>query len=360
MIKNRLQSIDVFRGLTIAGMILVNNPGNENHAYSQLKHANWHGFTLTDLVFPSFMFIMGLSMRYSFASFGYTYTAAQGYKILKRAAMLFLVSYLIHLYPFTHWDLAHFRILGVLQRLGLCFALTSFVVLLLPERWFTGINIAILLGYWAIMYIFGDYDPSTNAVLYLDRFLMGSNHLWQGQGFPFDPEGLLSSLPSVATVLIGYQVGMALQKADNKAFFLLKLSALGLLLVLLAWLWHGLFPINKKLWTSSFVLNCAGLDMLLLALVIWLVDLRSYHKYTHFFKVFGLNSIAAYVLAELLAITLYMIPTANGSMYNWLYVRVFQPVFSNAPGSLAFSLSLVLLCWLPIWYMYKRRIFWKL
>jgi predicted acyltransferase len=359
MIQNRLLSLDIFRGITIAGMILVNNAGNEDFAYAPLKHAHWHGFTLTDLVFPSFMFIMGLSMRYSFASINYSYSPIVRNKIIKRAALLFIISYLIHLFPFNHWDFSHFRILGVLQRLGLCFAITAFIVLLVPSRWFTPINIALLLGYWAIMYLGGDYDETTNAALYFDRFVLGENHLYRGQGFPFDPEGLLSTIPSIATVLIGYQVGMALQKTSDRLAFVLKLAAVGLGLFALAWLWHGVFPVNKKLWTSSFVLNCAGLDMLLLAIVIYFVDIKKHLKWGQFFKIFGLNSIAAYVIADIIAISMYKIRIADRSLYSTIYSKIYQPIFGNSFGSLMFSISFVLVCWLFVYYMYKKSWFWK-
>lgn len=360
MLKNRYLSLDIFRGITIAGMILVNNAGNDEYSYSQLKHAHWHGFTLTDLVFPSFMFIMGVTMRFSLASINYTYSPNVRNKILKRAAMLFLISYLIHLFPFDHWDFSHFRILGVLQRLGICFAATAFIVLLVPSRWYLVINIGLLLAYWLIMYLFGDYDESTNAALYFDRWVLGENHLYRGQGFPFDPEGLLSTLPSIVTVLMGYQVGMALQKTQDKATFILKMAAFGAFLLMVAWIWHMVFPINKKLWTSSFVLNCAGLDMIILAIIIWIVDLKGKSNWAHFFKVYGMNSIAAYVLADIVAISLYRIRMGEGqSLYSWIYDHVFQPVFGNSFGSLMFSVSFVLICWLPIWYMYKRGWFWK-
>jgi predicted acyltransferase len=361
--KNRYLSLDIFRGITIAGMILVNTPGNGDYTYGPLKHAHWHGFTPTDLVFPSFMFIIGVAMRFSFAPFQNTLTPDLRNKILKRAGLLFLISYLIHNFPFTDFSITHLRILGVLQRLAIGFAATAFIVLLAPKRFLLLIAIGLLLAYWFIMVTFGNYDETTNAVLYFDTFLMGKNHLWHGQGFPFDPEGALSSIPAIASTLIGYLVGISIQEAKNRFNLVLKMLAWGLGLVVIALIWNIGFPINKKLWTSSFVLLCAGLDLLILAPLIWLIDIKNKTKWTYFFKVFGMNSIAAYAISELLAIILNIIPIAEGStqtnLFSWLYWHGFQPIFGNYNGSLAFAIVFVLICWLPLWWMYKKGIFWK-
>jgi predicted acyltransferase len=361
--KNRYLSLDIFRGITIAGMILVNTSGNGDYTYEPLKHAHWHGFTPTDLVFPSFMFIIGVAMRFSFAPTNYTLTPNLRNKILKRVGLLFLVSYLIHNFPYIDFSLANMRIPGVLQRLALGFAATAFIVLTLSRKWYLYIAIGLLLGYWMIMWLFGNYDETTNAVLYLDRFLLGEKHLYGGQGFPFDPEGILSTLPAIASTLIGYIVGIAIQEAKNKQTLVIKMAAWGLALVVVALVWNTVFPINKKLWTSSFVLICAGLDMIILAPLIWLIDIKKKTNWTYFFKVFGMNSIAAYAISELLAIAMYSIPVTNGSaktsLFSWIYWHSFQPIFGNYNGALAFAIAFVLVCWLPIWWMYKKGIFWK-
>lgn len=361
--KTRYLSLDIFRGITIAGMILVNTSGNGDYTYGPLKHAHWHGFTPTDLVFPSFMFIIGVAMRFSLAPFNYTLTPALRNKILKRTFMLFLISYLIHNFPYVDFSLAHMRIPGVLQRLALGYMFTSFIVLTLPKKYFIYITIGLLLGYWLIMNIFGNYDETTNAVLYLDRWLLGENHLYGGQGFPFDPEGTLSTMPAVASTLLGYLVGIGIQEAKDKMKLVFQLAVWGLILVVLALIWNIEFPINKKLWTSSFVLLCAGLDMIILAPLIWIIDIKGKTNWTYFFKVFGMNSIAAYAISELLAIIMYNIPMPEGDaktdLVGWSYWHIFQPVFGYYNGALAFAIAFVLLCWLPIWIMYKKGIFWK-
>lgn len=362
--KNRYLSLDIFRGITIAGMVLVNTTGNGDYTYAPLKHANWHGFTPTDLVFPSFMFIIGVAMRFSFAPSNYTLTPNLRNKILKRAALLFLLSYLIHNFPYIDFSLSNMRIPGVLQRLAIGFAATAFIVLSLPKKWYIYIAIGLLVGYWAIMWFFGNYDETTNAVLYLDKFLLGEKHLYNGQGFPFDPEGILSSIPAIASTLIGYLVGIGIQEAKDKKILVYKLVAWGVALVLIALIWNKAFPINKKLWTSSFVLLCAGLDMVILAPLIWIIDLKKKTNWIYFFKVFGMNSIAAYAISEVLAISLYAIPVTDGSsktsLFNWIYWHVFQPIFGNYNGALAFAIAFVLICWLPLWLMYKKGIFWKI
>lgn len=361
--KNRYLSLDIFRGITIAGMILVNTSGNGDYTYAMLHHAHWHGFTPTDLVFPSFMFIIGVAMRFSFAPFNYTLTPDLRNKILKRAALLFIISYLIHNFPYTNFSLSHLRILGVLQRLAIGFAATAFITLTVPRKYLIYIAIGLLLSFWLIMAMFGNYDETTNAVLYFDRWLLGEKHLWNGQGFPFDPEGALSSLPAVASTLIGYIVGIGIQEAKDKKALVIKMVAWGFALVIISLIWHMGFPINKKLWTSSFVLLCAGLDMIILAPLILIIDIKGKTNWTYFFKVFGMNSIAAYTISELLAISLYAIPMADGdaktSLFSWIYWHVFQPVFGYYNGSLAFAIAFVLVCWLPLWLMYKKGVFWK-
>jgi predicted acyltransferase len=362
--KNRYLSLDIFRGITIAGMILVNTSGNGDYTYWPLKHAHWHGFTPTDLVFPSFMFIIGVAMRFSYASFNYQLTPDLRNKIIKRFFLLFIISYLIHNFPYINFSLSHMRIMGVLQRLAIGYAATAFIVLLIKDKWHMYISIAILLGYWLIMVLFGNYDETTNAVLKLDNFLLGPNHLYNGQGFPFDPEGVLSSLPAIASTLIGYMVGVGIQKSTNKLNLVYKLMGFGVLLIILALIWNQGFPINKKLWTSSFVLLCAGLDMCMLAPLIYIIDIKEKKDWTYFFKVFGMNSIAAYAISELFAIILGAIKVTEGTsktgLSDWIYWHVFQPVFGYYNGSLAYAIVFVLFCWLPIWVMYKKGIFWKI
>jgi predicted acyltransferase len=364
MQANRYLSLDVFRGLTIAGMILVNTPGNDAFTYAPLHHARWHGFTPTDLVFPSFLFIVGVAMRFSFKAYQYELTPTLRAKILRRTALIFGIGYLVHTFPYYDFHLAHLRVLGVLQRIALCYLGASLLALLLSRRQLLLVSAGILVGYWLLLAAFGDYELTTNAVRRFDLWLMGPNHLYHGEGLAFDPEGWLSTLPALVTVLLGYLTGQAIQQADDKDKLIVQMVLWGVVLTVAALVWNVVFPINKKLWTSPYVLLSAGIDLLILPVLIWAIDGKGWRGWTLFFVVFGANSIVAYALSEVLAVLLWHIPVteANGfptHLYPWLYWHIFQPVFGHYPGSLAFAVTFVLVCWVVCYGLYRRKIFLK-
>jgi predicted acyltransferase len=359
---NRYYSLDVFRGLTIAGMILVNTSGHGDFTYAPLRHAAWHGFTPTDWVFPSFLFIVGVAMRFSFKAYGYQLTPVLRTKILRRTAIIFALGWVIFLPIF--WEDGRFRVLGVLQRIALSYAAAAFLVLKVDWKYHGWLVAGLLVGYWILLATFGDYDLTTNAVRKLDLWLFGPDQLYHGDGVPFDPEGLLSTLPAIATVLLGYRTGIALQETDDRNKLIVGLVGAGVVLCLAALAWNVVFPINKKLWTSSFVLLTAGLDLLLLPVLIWAIDVKGYRGWTAFFVVFGLNSIVAYAVSELLAMLLYAIPMReeNGypqDLHSWVYWHVFQPVFGNYAGALAWAVAFVGICWLACYALYRKKLFLK-
>ena len=366
--NTRFVSLDILRGITLAGMILVNTSGNGDFTYAPLMHADWHGFTPTDLVFPTFLFMVGAAMRFSFKSFNYHLTPRVRTKIIKRTIILFLINYLIFYFPFTDFSFDKLRILNVLPRIALSYCAVSFITLSVPANWLTRINILILLAYWGIMAFGGDtntpYELSTNAVLKLDLFLFGPNHLYHGNGIPFDPEGLLSTLPAISTCLLGYQASVFLEKqrAINKSP-LPNLLVYGLILIALAVIWDKAFPINKKLWTSSFVLLCAGIDFILIGLLSWWIEAKERQFANTFFLVFGTNSILAYAISEVLAIQMWDFTISDGNQSTdlgaWLYWHLFEPVFGKYNGSLAFALSFVLICWLICYVFYRKKWFLK-
>jgi len=366
--KTRFLSLDILRGITLACMILVNTSGNGDFTYGPLKHAKWHGFTPTDLVFPTFLFMVGVAMRFSFKSFNYNLTPRVRTKIIRRTLLLFLINYLIFYFPFIDFSFEKLRFLNVLPRIALSYCAVSFITLSVPTNWLTRINILILLGYWAIMYTFGDsgvpYELSSNAVLKLDLFLFGPNHLYHGNGIPFDPEGLLSTLPAVSTCLLGYQASIFLEKqrAINKSP-LSNLLVYGFALIALALIWDKAFPINKKLWTSSFVLLCAGIDFILIGILSWWIETKEKHLANTFFLVFGTNSILAYAISEVLAIQMDHIQMPEGdsttSLSTWLYWHVYEPIFGKFNGSLAFAMSFVLICWSICYVFYRKKWFLK-
>ena len=370
----RYLSIDFFRGATIALMIVVNTPGTWSSVYPPLQHAVWHGCTPTDLVFPSFMFIIGVAMWFSFARFGRKWSKEAGKKILKRTVLLFLIGVLMYKLPFVWegWDTC--RIMGVPQRLALGYGLAGILVLNLNRNALIAVSSGILLLYWGLLNWFavpgGDpYLAESSAVLRFDSWLLGAGHLYNGEvapgvNLPFDPEGVLSTLPSIVTVILGWLSGSMMTAATQKSSLVRDLLAWGVMCGFAGLAWDLFFPINKKLWTSSYVLYAGGLSMVFLAASIWLIDLKKWQKGSKFFLVFGANSLFAYLLSEVLVIALFNISWGEGDAKTnaqaWIYEAFFQPIDAGALGSFLFALCYMGLCWLVCWYLYARKIFIKL
>ena len=366
--KSRFLSLDILRGITLAAMILVNTSGNGTYTYGPLKHADWHGFTPTDLVFPTFLFMVGVAMRFSFKAFNYTLSPSVRIKIVKRTLLLFVINYIIFYIPFLDFTWENLRYLNVLPRIALSYCAISFITLSVPKHWLTPINISILLVYWVILTVFGDsgaaYELGSNAVRKLDLLLFGPTHLYHGDGIPFDPEGFLSTLPALSTCLFGYQVSLFLEKQrDAQKPALISLLVWGIGLITLALLWNQSFPINKKLWTSSFVLLCAGIDFILIGALNWWIEVKERNFANTFFLVFGTNSILAYAISEVLTIQMSNVQIQEGSgttsLSNWLYWHIFEPVFGKFNGSLAYAICFILVCWSLCYFCYKRKWFLK-
>jgi predicted acyltransferase len=366
----RFLALDVFRGMTICFMIIVNTPGSEAFSFSPLQHAKWSGFTPTDLVFPSFLFAVGNAMSFVMAKWASYPQSKVLAKIFKRSLIIFLLGFLLYWFPFVTLDehhkivmapLAHTRILGVLQRIALAYGLASLVIYYFKPKTTYILSAIILLGYWAVMMWFGNpEDPlgmTTNFGYKIDVWLMGENHMYHGEGVAFDPEGWLSTLPSVVNVIAGYMVGKFLQQKGKTYEGLTKLMLAGFALLTIAYFWDLVFPINKKLWTSSFVLYTVGLDCVILSAIIFVTDFLGKTKWTSFFSVFGKNPLFIYLVSEVGATMLYIIPAGqNKSLYAWLY----DNLFSHAGlyiGSLLFALSWMLFCWLVGYILDKRKIY---
>lgn len=367
--KTRFLSLDILRGITLAGMILVNNAGNWDFTYSPLLHAEWNGFTPTDLVFPSFLFMVGVAMRFSFKAFDYQLNPSIRNKILKRTIYLFLINYFVFYFPFTDFSFENLRFLNVLPRIALSYCVVAFITLQVPSKWLTWINAGILLSFWGIMYAFGDtglwLDISHNAVRKLDLFLFGESHLYHGNvvngvQIAFDPEGLLSTIPAISTCLFGYQVSLFLEnQAKEGKSALLGLLGWGAALILVAIIWDRAFPINKKLWTSSFVLICAGIDFILIGLLNWWIETKERYFGNTFFLVLGTNSILAYGISEIIAIQLGNFQIQDKSASEWLYWHIFEPIFGKYNGSLAYAITFVLVCWSVCWLFWRKKWFLK-
>ncbi|MCP9495868.1 MAG: heparan-alpha-glucosaminide N-acetyltransferase domain-containing protein [Pyrinomonadaceae bacterium MAG19_C2-C3] len=365
--SQRLLSLDAFRGMTIAGMILVNNPGSWTAIYSPLEHAAWHGWTPTDFVFPFFLFIVGVSITLSFAR------RAQGnhnrrkllLSVIRRALIIFGLGLLLSGFPY--YDLSVIRIPGVLQRIALCYFFASLIFLKTNWRTQSIIVVVLLLGYWMLMTLIptpgfaaGDLSKEGNLAAYLDRTLL-AGHIYTKT---YDPEGLLSTLPAIATTLCGVLTGHFLRSNRTGLEKVAGLFAVGAGAVVLGWAWHGLFPINKALWTSSYVAFTAGLSLQLLAICYWLIDVKAYKRWATPFVVFGVNAITVYVLSGLSERVMTVIKFADVTgkqvtLKSFLYESVFTPLASPLNASLAYAICYVLV-WLGLmWILYHKRIFLK-
>jgi predicted acyltransferase len=378
----RMVSLDVFRGATIAAMILVNDPGSWSHVYAPLDHAEWNGWTPTDLIFPFFLFIVGVSLTLSFAS-----RIARGVSrgklaihVVRRSALIFAIGLFLNGFP--EFDLSSIRIMGVLQRIALCYLVAGLLYLLTFQsesragqpvrvranlRVTAAVAVALLAGYWALMtfvpvpgYGAGHLGKDDNLGAYVDRTLMGG-HLWS-ESVTWDPEGILSTLPAIASLLIGILAGEWLRadrRAGRKA---IGLASAGLVLLVAGRLLDPYFPINKNLWTSSFVLFTGGFAMLALAACYWVVDVRAWRSWTPPFLVFGMNAILAYALAALLSevSTDFDFLSFRGhetTLHGWIYDRFFVPHASPLNASLAFAIFFVLVSYVMLWPFYRGKIF---
>ncbi len=370
----RLMSLDVFRGITIAGMILVNNNGDD-HAYWPLKHSHWNGWTPTDLVFPFFLFIVGVSMTFSFASRlkrGES-TGRLLTHIARRAVIIFALGVFLNGFP-NQFNPAHIRIEGVLQRIAACYLIAAVVVLWTGTRGRVTVIAACLIGYWILMRFvpvpgFGVpthaiplLDHDRNLAAWLDRKLL-FGHLYEGTR---DPEGVLSTIPAIATTLIGVLTGDWLRSQSSARRKLQWMLILGVVLIVAGKLWGIWFPINKKLWTSSYVLFAGGAALVGLGLCYWLLDIKQWRgRWTMPILTFGMNSIVAYAFSEILAKVLdaWAVHLATGeviSAQEFLFRRFFAPLGSPPNASLIYSLAFVLVCWVVAWILYRKRIFIKI
>ena len=362
----RIYSIDIFRGMTIALMIIVNNPGSWAYVYAPFRHAKWHGCTLTDLVFPFFLFIVGAAMRFAFVRW-HSFASNEFYKhVFWRTVSIFLAGSLIHAYPFIQqdWDWSNFRIMGVLQRIALAYGIAAIMVIHLDLKKLLIASIGVLVSYWGLLWIGGDSDPyglATNLARKIDIIILGESHLYGGTGIQFDPEGLLSTLPSVVTVIIGYLVGAMIHTTKDFLDNIKRMSVLGITLIVLGTLWGFIFPINKQLWTSSYVLYTGGFATLILALLCWALDIKKWKKPFWIFEVFGTNSIFLFVLSGIWTKTILRLQfdfegnTISG--YSYLYRSLFVPIAGDLNGSLLFAITHVIGFWLVLYWLYRKKIF---
>ncbi len=367
MATKRLMALDVMRGLTIALMIMVNTPGSWSYVYPPLLHSDWNGCTPTDLVFPFFLFIVGVSMWFSFKKFDSGITNKGLYKVIKRFLIMFLIG--VFLNGFPNFDFENLRYLGVLQRIAIAYLIGALICMQFNYKQLSIIFGLILIGYWGLLFFGvseGPYDLATNIVRKVDIFLFGENHLYKGFGMPFDPEGLLSALPAVGTLLMGNFTGRFIDRSSTTIEGVKKLLIFGALATFIGWIWNFTFPINKALWTSSYVLYAGGLAMVFLATLLWLIDVKGLKKWAKPFIHFGTNPLAIYVFSGIYVSSIIYfvhIPIASGEVlsgYSYLYKQVFVPIAGNMNGSLLFAITHIIFFWFITYILYKRKIFIKI
>lgn len=384
---SRLLALDILRGITIAGMILVNNPGSWGHIYAPFEHASWNGLTPTDLVFPFFMFIMGISTYFSLRKYDFELSGKCVWKILRRTVVIFLIGMFIawfglflrgvlsdktFLEAVMNFD--HIRILGVMPRLALCYGIGSVCALLLKKQalpWFVGGMLVI----YAILLILGNgFEFSDrNIISVVDHKILGPDHMYadtiDGVKLKFDPEGLLSTLPSIAHMLIGFMCGGLIMSTKDNNLRINKLFIIGTILTFSGFLLNYGLPINKKIWSPTFVFTTCGLASSFLGLLIWIIDIKGYKKWCRFFEAFGINPLFMYCLGAVLSIIIgaVKIPWSGVesgmiSIKGWCYQGVLMPLCGDDAtlASLCFAIIFVLINWLIGLILYKKKIYIKI
>jgi predicted acyltransferase len=380
-LNQRYYSLDVFRGATVALMILVNNPGSWKYMFAPLKHAPWHGCTPTDLVFPFFLFAVGNAMSFVMPRWEQTNPSVVVGKILKRTLLIFAIGIFLNWAPFIRWEddalvprtFETLRFFGVLQRIALAYCFAALIVYFFNVRGTIIASVFILLLYWFLCLALGNpADPYSLEGFFgthLDRQLLGEKHLYRGEGVPFDPEGLGSTPAAIVQVIFGYFVGRYIQLKGKTYEMLSNLFVAGSVLVFTGFCWDMVFPINKKIWTSSYVCYTTGLAMMVLGIMIYLIEFReSRGAWSRFFVVFGKNPLFIFVLSGFL-------PRLQGlwrwvdqvdssgkptyiTPFGWFYEYVCKPIAAKPEvGSLVYALFMIVFYWMIVYWMDRRKVY---
>lgn len=346
-------------------MILVNTPGSWSCVFEPLRHAKWHGCTPADLVFPFFLFITGAAMRYSFKKYDYRLSRGVIVKVLKRVLLIFLIGLALNFFPFQA-GMDELRIMGVLQRIALAYGVAAFICLYTGRLKLFFVSFLLLIGYWLLLIIFDHGNPyslQSNIVRFVDLAVLGENHMWHGKVLPFEPEGILSTLPAVVSVLSGYLAGSCIQSQTDLVKGAYRMLIAGIVAIVAGMAWGWVFPINKYLWSSSYVLYTSGWAMMILSVFVYMIDARGYRRWSKPFYVLGLNPLFIYVLSIVwVKILLYLvkITKADGSVisgYQWMFSEGFLPLAGCYGGSLLFAAVNVALLWMIALLLYRRKIF---
>ena len=384
MLSNRYTSLDIFRGATVAFMILVNNPGSWSNTFAPLKHAGWHGCTPTDLVFPFFLFAVGNALAFVFDKFKSNNSRYFWSKIIKRSLLIFLIGLLLNWSPFIKWDgnnlvykqFQDLRILGVLQRIAICYFFAAILIYYCTKKWLIISSILILFFYWIIAFFLGDsvnpYSLQGFIGNNIDRYILGNTHLYKGEGVPFDPEGIFSTIPAIVQVIIGFLVGNFIKNNAKNFETLTTLFLYGISLVFIGFCWNYSFPINKKIWTSSYVLYTAGLAIVCLTFLIYWIEFKNVPgKWRNWFLVFGKNALFIFVLSGFLPRVLALIRwqvgfnlDTNKPLYetplHWFYEHICINITPNLNiASLLYAVTLIFFYWLIVYWLDKKKIYIK-
>lgn len=382
--SQRLLALDILRGVTIAGMILVNNPGTWSNIYAPLAHAQWNGLTPTDLVFPFFMFIMGISTYISLRKYNFEFTTAAAWKIIKRVIVIFAIGLgiawmslflrtfnslaeepisLLARIGQSAWNFEHLRILGVMPRLALCYGASALIALSVKHKYIPYIIAVTLLAYFVLLTVGNGFAyDETNLLSVVDRAVLGENHMYKDNGI--DPEGILSTFPAIAHVLIGFCVGRLLMEVKDINEKIERLFLVGTILTFLGFLLSYGCPLNKKIWSPTFAITTCGLASSFLALLVWIIDVKGKKQWSRFFESFGVNPLFIYVMGAVLSILFggILFPYDGGviSFHAYLYTVVLQPLLGDYAGSLAYALLFVALNWAIGYVLYKKKIYIKI
>lgn len=389
--KERFYSLDVFRGATVALMILVNNPGSWSHIYYPLEHAPWHGATPTDLVFPFFLFAVGNALAFVMPRLEAAGEGVFWGKVVKRTLLIFLIGLFLNWFPFIKWDHDHIvfkpwayldasgnpqgvRILGVLQRIALSYFFASVIIHLFKIRGAFVAAGVILLAYWLLCVAANPADPFSLQGWFgtaVDRKILGDAHMYKGEGLVFDPEGLMSLFAAIVQVIFGYFAGDYIIKKGKTHEMVNGLFVAGCVLVFAGFCWDMVFPINKKIWTSSYCIYTTGLALLTLSVLIYIIEFKNWRGWwSRFFDVFGKNPLFIFVLSGMLprALALIRIPKGTSpegkplytSPLPWFYDNICKPVSADLKvGSILYAICMILFMWLIVWWMDRRKIYVK-
>lgn len=364
----RIKSLDILRGITVILMIIVNNPGSWDNTFACLKHAAWNGFTITDFVFPSFLFIVGASVWFAFRKYNHSLNANATIKIFKRGILIYVVGILLSIFPFYDFnngeaiDFNTIRFIGVLPRIGLVYIIGSLLVLCLKSYRNIGIaSVLILVSYTLMVYIFGNDTLEGYFGTKIDVMILGETHIYHGYGIPFEPEGLMSTLTSIVTMMLGYISSMIITAKRELIDNIKSLITLGGIMLLTGITLDYFIPINKSIWSASYVIYASGISMILWGVMSYWYDVKKQNSGEAIFNVFGTNALFTYILADLIVITLNIkyLRINDMSIYEHIYSALSNFTTGNI-ASLLSAITLVFICWLFTFPLYKNKIYIKL